>query len=193
LIVEETSEDVSNSPLVAEASCERQPKRLQWEKRLPKQPKIGAAEVGPNSLYLRVKVESTDTQRKYGVRALVDSGATGLFIDREYVKSNQISTKRLLQVVPVYNVDGSANQNGAISEVAELLLRYNRHSERALFCVTGLGKQNLILGAHLVEGSQPGSGLEDREGGDVMVLTQVLQQLPNRSQGGKKTGKERDG
>jgi hypothetical protein len=49
LIVEETSEDVSNSPLVAEATCERQPKRPQWEKRLPKQLKIGAAEVGPNT------------------------------------------------------------------------------------------------------------------------------------------------
>jgi hypothetical protein len=146
LIVEETPEDISNSPLVVEATCERQPKKPQWEKRVLKQPKIGAAEVGLNSLYLWVEVESTDTQQKYGVCALVDSGATGLFIDREYVKSNQIPTRRLSQVVPVYNVDRSANQNGAISEVAELLLRYNGHSERALFCVTGLGKQNLILG-----------------------------------------------
>jgi predicted aspartyl protease len=93
-----------------------------------------------------VEVESTDTQRKYGVRALVDLGATGLFIDREYVKSNQIPTRRLSHVVPVYNVDGSPNQDSAISEVADLLLWYNGHSERALFCVTGLGKQNLILG-----------------------------------------------
>jgi predicted aspartyl protease len=80
------------------------------------------------------------------VRALVDSGATGLFIDREYVKSNQIPTTKLSQAVPVYNVDGSANQDGVISEVAELLLRYDGHSERALFSVTGLGKQNMILG-----------------------------------------------
>jgi hypothetical protein len=87
----------------------------------------------------------TDNQRKYGIRALVDSGATSLFIDREYVKSNQIPTRKLSQVVPVYNVDRSPNQDGAISEVADLLLRYNGHSERALFCVTGLGKQNLIL------------------------------------------------
>jgi hypothetical protein len=76
----------------------------------------------------------------------VDSGATSLFIDREYVKSNQIPTRKLSQVIPVYNVDGSPNQDSAISEVADLLLRYNGHSERALFCVTGLGKQNLILG-----------------------------------------------
>jgi predicted aspartyl protease len=146
LAVEEASEESSDPPLVAEASCERQPRKPQWERKLPKQPKIGAAEVGPNSLYLQVEIESTDTQRKYEVHALVDLGATGLFIDREYVKSNQIPTTKLSQAVPVYNVDGSANQDGAISEVAELLLRYNRHSERALFCVTGLGKQNLILG-----------------------------------------------
>jgi hypothetical protein len=117
-----------------------------FEKLLPKKLNIGTAKVGPNSLYLRVKIESTDTQRKHEVCALVDSRATGLFIDWEYVKSNQILTKKLSQPTLVYNVDGTANTAGAISEVAELLLRYNGHSERALFCVMGLGKQNLILG-----------------------------------------------
>jgi len=53
---------------------------------------------------------------------------------------------QLPQLIPVFNVDGTANTEGSISEVAELLLRYNGHSERALFCVTGLGRQNLILG-----------------------------------------------
>jgi hypothetical protein len=76
----------------------------------------------------------------------VDSGATSLFIDWEYVQSNQIPTTKLPQPIPVFNVDGTANTEGSISEVAELLLRYNGHSERALFCVTGLGRQNLILG-----------------------------------------------
>jgi len=132
--------------MVTEATCERLPKRPQWERRLQRQPKIGAAEIGPHSLYLRVEVESTDTQRKYGVHALVDSGATGLFIDQEYVKSNQIPTTKLRVAVPVFNVDGTANTAGSISEVAELILLYEGHSERALFSVTGLGKQNMILG-----------------------------------------------
>ena len=48
--------------------------------------------------------------------------------------------------VPVFNVDGTANTAGSISEVAELILRYEGHSERALFSVTRLGKQNMILG-----------------------------------------------
>ena len=136
------SKDVSPVPQKAQT----EPRKSKLEKRLPKKLSVGAAEVGPNSLYLRVEIESTDNQRKYGVRALLDSGATGLFIDREYVKSNQIPTTKLPQPIPVFNVDGTANTEGSILEVAELLLRYNGHSERALFCVTGLGKQNLILG-----------------------------------------------
>ena len=44
------------------------------------------------------------------------------------------------------NVDGTTNVTGAILEVAELILRCNGHSERALFSITGLGSQNLILG-----------------------------------------------
>jgi predicted aspartyl protease len=145
LAVEEIKKDSSAttdvSPVPETARTEKPRK-----KRLPKRLNIGAAEVGPNSLYLWVEIESTDNQQKYGVRALVDSGATGLFIDQEYVKSNQIPTTKLPQPILVFNVDGTANTEGSISEVAELLLRYNSHSKRALFCVTGLGRQNLILG-----------------------------------------------
>jgi predicted aspartyl protease len=149
LVVEEIKDessaptDVSSVPETARTEKTRKSK---IEKRLPKKLNIGTAEVGPNSLYLQVEIESTDNQRKYGVRALVDSGATGLFIDWEYIKSNQILMMKLPQSIPVFNVDGTANTEGSISEVAELLLRYNGHSERALFCVTGLGRQNLILG-----------------------------------------------
>ena len=46
----------------------------------------------------------------------------------------------------MYNVDGSPNDPGSISEVFETVLRYRDHSERARFAVTGLRKQNIILG-----------------------------------------------
>jgi predicted aspartyl protease len=148
LAVEEIKDDSSAPTDVSpgpETARTEKPRKSKIEKRLPKRLNIGAAEVGPNSLYLRVEIESTDNQRKYGVCALVDSGATGLLINREYVKSNQIPMTKLPQPIPVFNVDGTANMERSISEVAELLLRYNGHSERALFCVTGLGRQNLIL------------------------------------------------
>jgi hypothetical protein len=120
-------------------------RRLSWEQRLPEKLEIDAAEPGSNSLYLRIEIESTETQRKQGIRALVDCGATGLLIDWEYAKSNRLPTRKLSRPIPVFNVDGTANEAGSISEVVELIIQYDGHSERALFLVTSLGRQNMIL------------------------------------------------
>src|SRR3981189_1836005 len=76
--------------------------------------------------------------------ALVDCSATGLFIDTEYVRLNNISTRRLTSPIPVYNVDGTANEAGAITEIADVVLRYNGHAERTQLAVTSLGKQTMI-------------------------------------------------
>ena len=51
-----------------------------------------------------------------------------------------------MHLIPVYNVDGSPNEAGAIREVVDLVLHYKDHSECALFAVTQLGKQKAILG-----------------------------------------------
>jgi len=45
----------------------------------------------------------------------------------------------------VYNVDGSPNEAGRISEVIDVVLRYKTHSERTLLAVSSLRKQNMIL------------------------------------------------
>ena len=136
----------TTAPPASASAPPRRAFRPRWECRLPDKLQISTTEPGPNALYLRVETESTETQRKQGVRALLDCGATGLFIDSEYVKSNRIPTRKLSSPIPVFNVDGSPNQDGAITEVADLVLCYNCHSERALFAVTKLGRQNLILG-----------------------------------------------
>ena len=61
------------------------PPRTPWErKRLPKA-FVRSAEVAPlpNSLDLDVELRTTDTGVDFRTRALVDSGATGSFIDRD--------------------------------------------------------------------------------------------------------------
>ena len=80
------------------------------------------------------------------VMSLVDSGATGEFIDRHYVQSNWLHTCKLLVPIPVHNIDGTLNEAGSITEVVDLVLWYQKHLERTLFTVTALGKQKLILG-----------------------------------------------
>ena len=65
--------------------------RPKWERRLPKQLVI-ASTPGENSLHLPVELETTDTGEITAVKSLVDSGATGLFIDRDYIQRTQLAT-----------------------------------------------------------------------------------------------------
>src|SRR3981189_2819281 len=116
-----------------------------WERRLPKK-FIIATTPRENSLHIDVEIETTDTAMKPNLSAHVDCGATGLFIDTEYVRLNNLSTRRLTTPIPVYNVDGTANEAGAITEITDVILCYNGHAERTQFAVTSLGKQNMILG-----------------------------------------------
>jgi len=102
LTVEEIPE---NSSITKDTSkpepSPRLPRRPKWERKLPEKLEIDTVEPGSNSLYLRVEIESTETQQKQGIRALVNCRATGLFIDREYVKSNRLPTKKLSHAVDV--------------------------------------------------------------------------------------------
>jgi hypothetical protein len=123
--------------------------RPNWEKRLPKHFVIGAldeTEGSRRSLTLKVELQTTDTGITMSVRALLDSGATGMFIDREYVKTNRLSTRTLSHPIPVRNIDRTFNEAGSVHEVVELLLKYKNHSEKAFFTVTSLGRQNMIMG-----------------------------------------------
>jgi hypothetical protein len=113
--------------------------------RLPRRLVI-ASTPSVNSLSLKVQLETTDTAETISVDALVDSGATGLFIDSEFVKKHRLTTRALSTHIPVFNVDGTANENGAISAVVDIVLRYKDHSERTQFAVTSLGRQSMILG-----------------------------------------------
>jgi predicted aspartyl protease len=93
-----------------------------------------------------VEIESMDTAVKRCTEALIDCGATGCFIDIEWAKLNNIPTCPLTKPIPVYNVDGTANDAGAITDIADIILHYKNHSERTQLAVTRLGKQSLILG-----------------------------------------------
>ena len=87
----------------------RKPK---WERRLPKLLSISALDARETSLLLPVEIGTTDTSELYSVKALLDSGATGSFIDRDFVRSKGINTQTLSRNIPVFNVDGSPNEAG---------------------------------------------------------------------------------
>src|SRR5882724_4888120 len=80
------------------------------------------------------------------VEALIDSGATSMFIDIEFIRSKNIQTHQLPREILVYNVDGTPNEAGHITEVVDLIVQYKDHSKRATFHIMGIGRTTIILG-----------------------------------------------
>ena len=76
---------------------------------------------------------------------LLDSGAIGNFIDKDFVHTKGISTWNVSCPILVFNVDGSPNKTGQIFEVVDIVLYYKTHSERTFLAVSNLGKQSMIL------------------------------------------------
>ena len=88
----------------------------------------------------------TNTAEVKGVTALLDSGAMGLFIDSDFALAEKLTLRPLTRPAPMYNVDGTPNEGGAIHNVVDVILRFRGHSEHAVFAVTNLGKHKIILG-----------------------------------------------
>jgi hypothetical protein len=115
--------------------------RLQpWERRLPKHYVVAAAPC-PKSLVIKVEVQTTDMAEVKSSPALMDCGATGQFMDCAYVERNRLTTQKLHHPISMFNVDGSPNEAGSITEIVNAVLHYNGHMKQTSFAVTSLGKQ----------------------------------------------------
>ena len=96
-----------------------------------------------------------DTSELHSVKALLNCGATGSLIDRDFIRSKGMNTQTLSHNIPIFNVDSFPNKAGQISEVMDIVLQYKTHSERMLLVVSGLGKQSLILGYDWLKDHNP--------------------------------------
>jgi predicted aspartyl protease len=115
------------------------------------------------SLVVEVEIESMDTVVKRRTQALIDCGATGCFIDIEWAKLNNIPTRPLTNPIPVYNVDGTANDAGMITDITDVVLRYDNDLERTQLAVTRLGKQSMILGYNWLRNRNPEINWQTKE------------------------------
>jgi len=111
-----------------------------WERRLPKLLSISVLDAGGTFLLLPVEIGTMDISKLHSIKALLDSGATGSFINRDFVCSKGINTQILSHNILVFNINSSPNKAGQISKVIDVLLHYKTHHERMLLAVSGLGK-----------------------------------------------------
>jgi hypothetical protein len=85
---------VLNSENTPELAAPSRKSRPRWERLHCSRFVINAldeTEARQRSLTLKIELQTVDTGETKSVKALLDSGATGMFIDQEYVKTNHFT------------------------------------------------------------------------------------------------------
>ena len=80
------------------------------------------------------------------VKALLDSGATGMFIDRKMVAKHGFRLQKLERPVTIRNVDGMNNSTGTITYQVEMNIYYKSYMERIRIDIYDLERTEVILG-----------------------------------------------
>jgi hypothetical protein len=72
------------------------------------------------SCSIQIPVQIVSKEGKIDAKALLDSGAKGIYINASYIKKHQLPLQDLR--IPIYpcNVDGTPNKNSAIHHAAIL-------------------------------------------------------------------------
>jgi len=65
-------------------------------------------------VWMKVGLEKLENHKGVAVKALLDSGATGLFMDIAFAKEKGFRMERMKKSLLVKNVDGTINVGGAI-------------------------------------------------------------------------------
>jgi len=97
-------------------------------------------------MWLNIGVEKINTHEGVMIKVLLDSGTTGMFMDRQMAARHGFKLQRLERPLMVKNVDGTVNSRGAITYQVECNVFYKGHMERMQIDVCDLGKTEVILG-----------------------------------------------
>jgi len=66
-------------------------------------------------MWMKIGLEKLESHEGVAVKALLDSGATGLFMDTTFAKEKGFKMKRMKNPLLVKNVDGTVNVREAIT------------------------------------------------------------------------------
>jgi len=75
-------------------------------------------------VWMQVGLEKVDSYEGMLVKALLDSGATGMFADKKFVERNGFRLEKLERPVRIRNVDGTENSGGLVTYEIEVNVYY---------------------------------------------------------------------
>jgi len=97
-------------------------------------------------VWLDIGIKKVDMHKGITVKALLDSGTMGMFMDSKMAKRHGFKITKLERPLKVKNVDGTENSGGNITHQVECNVFYKGHIKRIRMDVYNLGKTKVILG-----------------------------------------------
>jgi len=95
---------------------------------------------------MSIGVEKLDMHEGITIKALLNSGVMGMFIDKTMAARHGFKLQKLERPIMVRNVDGTNNSGRAITYQVECNVYYKGYVERMRMDVCDLGKTEMILG-----------------------------------------------
>jgi hypothetical protein len=114
-------------------------------------------EIGIDS-HFHIPIQLQGRNRAANLHALVDCGASTVFINRQFVNNNHITTYPYRNPISVYNIDGTINMDGALTHYADLKLMIGTHVNQQHFAVTNIGPEDVIIGIDWLREHDPDIG-----------------------------------
>ena len=108
-------------------------------------------------------LEKLESYKGIAVKALLDSGVTGLFMNMTFAREKGFKMEKLKNPLLVRNVDRTVNAGGAIMHQVECNMFFKGHMERARIDVCNLGKTEVILGMLWLTAHNPEINWEKEE------------------------------
>ena len=96
-------------------------------------------------VWLNMEVEKLDTYEGVTIKALLDSSAIGMFMNKRIVARHRFKLQKLKRLIMVRNIDGINNSRGAITHQVEVNIYYKGYVERIRIDICDLGKIEIIL------------------------------------------------
>ena len=93
-----------------------------------------------------VETRITNGKKIIETKALIDSGAQGIFMDEQFAKKHKLPLLRLENEIQVSNVDNTPNRNGPIRHFTRLPTKIDGKLLSTRFLISNLGKEDIILG-----------------------------------------------
>jgi len=95
---------------------------------------------------MSIRVEKLNMYKGIIIKTLLDSGTTGMFMNKRIVARHGFKLQKLEKPIMVRNVDRTNNSGEAITYQVEVNIYYKGYIERMRMYVCDLGKTEIILG-----------------------------------------------